>query len=61
VGGLDAALKSSREARSVTATGEKPAIRGQDGCLHGFRPRLTAFGSLALGVLKERQKKVINV
>jgi len=49
VGGLDAALKSSRERRRVTAAGEKPAICGQDGCLHGFKPWLAVFRLTSIG------------
>jgi len=49
VGGLDAALKSSRERRSVTAAGEKLALRSQDGCLHGFRPWLAVFRLSSIG------------
>jgi hypothetical protein len=49
VGGLDAALRSSRERRSVTAAGEKLALRSQDGCLHGFRPWLAVFRLSSIG------------
>jgi hypothetical protein len=43
MGGRDAALKSSRERRSVIVAGEKPAIHGHIGCLHGFTLRLVDF------------------